>query len=323
MARIAISSKLADQLLVEVHHRCCICVEHRKVANIHHIDGNNSNNTYENLVGVCGECHADLHTKSTMRRNITVNQIRMYKEEWKNTCKNIEENLKLDTSFINQYYYINVHRLESLFFQLSNESMVANAPFKFKDAEEYYNTLWHNPKNSINWMDIIQLREFFSKCASFVLNNVPSINLSLLEFGAYKPEDLKGKLIHFSCQFLGKDIPDQAELVENKGLIEAPNGTLRREIENYAEWEIIETCMLLDNNYYFSDSAFIHFSEDAIWNGLGIVGSFRNGIGSNDGPMTRKQIIISPICIGVPSKTLKSSEVMAKGHDLKDYNIYL
>ena len=262
MTRVAIPKKLADQILTEAHHRCCICPEHRKVANLHHIDEDNSNNTYDNLVGVCGECHADLHTKSTMRRNITASQIKIYKEDWKNRCNNIEENVKLDTSFINQYYYINVHRLESLFYQLTSQSMVAKAPFKFMDSEEYYNTLWHNPKNSINWMDIIQLRDYFGQCCSFVLNNVPSVNLSLLEFGAYKPEDLKGKLVHFSCQFIGKDIPNQTELVENKGLIEAPRGTLRREIENTQEWEIIETCMLLYNNYYFSDSAFINFSED-------------------------------------------------------------
>ena len=78
--------------------------------------------------------------------------------------------------------------------------------------------------------------------------------------------------------------------------------------------------MLLDNKYYFSDSAFIHFSEHGIWNGLGIVGSYRNGIGSNDGHLLRKQIIITPICIGVPITVLKSGEIMAEGYDLADYN---
>lgn len=323
MSRVPIPKDLSNKILNEVHHRCCICVEHRKVANIHHIDQNNSNNTYDNLVAVCAECHADLHTKSTMRRNITQDQIRAYREDWKKQCKDIEEDLKFDLDSINQFYYINVHRLEPIFKSIMGYSMIANAPYRFRESYEFYNTLWHNMKNSLGWMELIQLREYFSDCANLVMEKCSSINLSLLEFNAYNPGELKGQLVHFSCQFLGKDIPDKNELILSNGLIEGPPGTLRREIENINDWEIIETCMLLDNKYYFSDSAFIHFSENGNWNGLGILGSFREGIGSNDGQLSRKQIIISPLCIGVPVKVLKSGEILAQGYDMKHYSLYI
>lgn len=321
MSRIALPKEIKNKILIEVHHRCCICVEHRKVANIHHIDENHSNNNYDNLVALCAECHADLHTKSTMRTNITNEQVRKYKEIWKDKCNDLEEKLKINSDIVSQYYYINVHRLDTIFKAITGSSLIANAPYRFKESCDYYNTLWHNSKSSLGWMELAELRQYFSECASYVMDNCQSINLSLLELNAYVLDELKGGLISFSCQFIGKDIPDQTELVINKGLIEAPPGTLRRELEDSSEDIIVETCMLLDNKYYFSDSAFIHFSEHGMWNGLGIVGSYRSGIGSNDGYKLRNQLIVSPICIGTPLKVLKSGEIMAEGYDFVDYNL--
>lgn len=323
MTRVPIPKETKNTIFTEVHHRCCICQEHRRASNIHHIDENPSNNNYDNLVALCSECHADVHTKSTMRSNITMDQIRYYKETWKRKCNDLENSMRFKTDIVSQFYYINVHRLESLFKNVTGKSMISNAPYRFKESPEYYNTLWHNSKSSLGWMEMVELREYFGACANYIMENCSAINLSLLEFNAYDPTENKGELIQFSCQLVGKDIPDQTELVKNNGLIEAPPGTMRREIESQEEDLIFETCMLLDNKYYFSDSAFIHFSEHGVWNGLGIVGSYRSGIGSNDGYKLRNQLIITPICIGVPISVLKSSEIMAEGYDVSDYNSLL
>ena len=81
--RKAIPSDLEAKLLVESRNTCNLCWRSREVQ-IHHIfavelGGDNSE---ENLIVVCLNCHSEAHTKKEMARNLKPQTLRLYKETW-------------------------------------------------------------------------------------------------------------------------------------------------------------------------------------------------------------------------------------------------
>lgn len=308
--------KVADNVLTDCHHRCCMCPDHRRVANIHHIDGDNSNSVEDNAVGLCGECHPDVHTTSTMRRNITEDQVRIYKREWTEKCRNIDSFLRTNVSEFRGMYYVNVHRLDALYREYGKPSFLPNIPHQYPAQDGHYNTLWGNPKNSLDWIKLAENRAFYEECLCELTPKLTMFDINLFEVRAIDAEDKIGSLVGFSCQFIGQDIPMQSELTAGNGEYIGPPPTMRREVVDAIETEsVTETCMILDSTYMFADSSFIHFSEHGIWNGFGRIMKCRNAVGSNDGHLLRRQIVVSPICIGTPPDHLRQSRIPPDAQD--------
>jgi hypothetical protein len=65
----------------------------------------------------------------------------------------------------------------------------------------------------------------------------------------------------------------------------------------------------------YADSSFLQFSEDGIWSGLARLTRFREAVGSHDGHMLRDQLILTPICIGTPAKSVQISTVQSGNID--------
>lgn len=65
---------------------CVICAQ--KGDHIHHIDKNNSNNSYDNLVLLCQEHHDEAHTIRELSLTLTPERLRSFKAEW---CKLVIE----------------------------------------------------------------------------------------------------------------------------------------------------------------------------------------------------------------------------------------
>ena len=65
---------------------CCVCRD-SPIEQIHHIDKNPLNNVYDNLVGVCNECHGEAHTNHTMERNLTPYILKKVKKIWEREVK--------------------------------------------------------------------------------------------------------------------------------------------------------------------------------------------------------------------------------------------
>jgi hypothetical protein len=80
--RAKISEDLSDRVLFECDRTCCVCKTSGKYVQIHHIDQNPSNSTYENLIVLCLECHSDVHITGGFGRNWTAGQLQHHKEEW-------------------------------------------------------------------------------------------------------------------------------------------------------------------------------------------------------------------------------------------------
>jgi hypothetical protein len=77
-----VPQKTADELIFRNRHTCCICHESSKHVQIHHIDGDPSNNGIDNLAVVCLDCHSRVSATEGLGRRFTPGEIRKYKREW-------------------------------------------------------------------------------------------------------------------------------------------------------------------------------------------------------------------------------------------------
>ena len=82
--RSRLPKKLSNKLLVEANHTCTICG--RPGVQIHHIDGNSSNNSEDNLIVLCLKHHDEAERSKAGRglsANLTPDQLREYKRRLK------------------------------------------------------------------------------------------------------------------------------------------------------------------------------------------------------------------------------------------------
>lgn len=228
----------------------------------------------------------------------------------------MEGRLRSNVDQFRSLYYINVHRLDSLYREQTNKSFLDDVPHSYSAEKGHYNTLWGNEKNSLDWMKLAENRAFFESCLFEVVPTLTMIDINLLELRAIDPSERIGSLVGFSCEFAGQDIPMQSELVSTNGELCGPGPTLRREVMDAVETEsVTETCLILDPTYMYSESAFIHLSEQGIWNGFGILARCRAAVGSNDGHLARRQVVVSPVCIGLPMDRTRYSAVPPDSED--------
>jgi hypothetical protein len=80
--RRQIPRNIAVEVLFRAEHTCCICRTKGKDVQIHHIDGNHSNNAINNLAVVCLECHSRVTGKRGLGTSYKVKEVRKYKSSW-------------------------------------------------------------------------------------------------------------------------------------------------------------------------------------------------------------------------------------------------
>lgn len=83
MTRTPISPELAAEILFLSDQTCCVCRDARRNVEIHHIDGDPSHNSLDNLAVLCKDCHSDAHTTQAFSRNLTPPLLRKYNESWR------------------------------------------------------------------------------------------------------------------------------------------------------------------------------------------------------------------------------------------------
>ena len=78
--RANINSRTEREILFRNEAVCCVC--QKTNIQIHHIDGNNSNNELKNLAVLCLDHHDRASSKSSMTRTLTPALIRQFKNDW-------------------------------------------------------------------------------------------------------------------------------------------------------------------------------------------------------------------------------------------------
>ena len=80
--RTPIPDDLAAKVQFAADRTCCVCKERGKSIQIHHIDENSSNNTLENLVVLCVQCHDNTQIKGGFGRKLNAQLVTQYRDEW-------------------------------------------------------------------------------------------------------------------------------------------------------------------------------------------------------------------------------------------------
>lgn len=80
--RIPIPKALATEVMFAADSTCCVCRENGKAVQIHHIDGNPSNNTLENLVVLCLEHHNRTQMSGGFGRKLDADLVTLHRDEW-------------------------------------------------------------------------------------------------------------------------------------------------------------------------------------------------------------------------------------------------
>lgn len=86
--RIKIPDKTVMRILYKSAKTCAVCKNKLKSFHIHHIDEDPSNNSEENLILLCTECHDEAHTKHKHSVNLDKRRLFYCKTEWENEVKN-------------------------------------------------------------------------------------------------------------------------------------------------------------------------------------------------------------------------------------------
>ena len=80
--RIPIPEDLAADVMLAADRTCCVCRDNRKEVQIHHIDGDPSNNTEENLAVLCFEHHNETQIKGGFGRKLSPALVTRYRDRW-------------------------------------------------------------------------------------------------------------------------------------------------------------------------------------------------------------------------------------------------
>lgn len=90
--RTKVPPATADDLLVTNAHTCCICREARQPVEIHHINGDPSDNRPENLAVLCRNCHGLVTGKNSLGRSYSAAEVSQYKKRWEAACASEDDN---------------------------------------------------------------------------------------------------------------------------------------------------------------------------------------------------------------------------------------
>jgi len=81
MARLSIPPEVAAKVLFLSDRTCCVCHTKGKPIQIHHIDGNPSNNDINNLALLCLDCHNETQISGGFHRKLDADQIKIYRDD--------------------------------------------------------------------------------------------------------------------------------------------------------------------------------------------------------------------------------------------------
>lgn len=97
MSRAPIPDDTAVRVLFEHDHTCCVCNEPGRDVQIHHIDDDNENSSYENLSVLCLQDHNDTQIKGGFGRKLRAPEVIKYRDEW---IRRVRERRELADRFI-------------------------------------------------------------------------------------------------------------------------------------------------------------------------------------------------------------------------------
>lgn len=80
MSRKKIPDEVQAEVIFKSNRECVVCGNHKRGDHIHHIDGDNSNNKFENLAFLCFDCHNEASLTGNLRKKHTPKTIIKFRD---------------------------------------------------------------------------------------------------------------------------------------------------------------------------------------------------------------------------------------------------
>lgn len=158
--RIQLPKNIEREILFRNQSACCICEKNN--VQIHHIDGNNNNNTLSNLAVLCIEHHDIASSNSLMTKKLKPDLIRLYKNTWESKVaqrRRLAKNQVILKSKQSDFIKFEITRLvfsltafpdkkntKSIIEQLYNWSLFWGYTKEVFELIEQYHWLFHYPQ---------------------------------------------------------------------------------------------------------------------------------------------------------------------------------
>jgi len=154
--RDRIPRRVRTEILLANRHVCCVC--QRINVQIHHIDGDPSNNAPDNLAVLCLR-HHDLATmKVGLSAKLSQAEVQAFKQQWEAECR--RDVMALARSRANFYAvcYKNPPRIRQLFVQLTEEQRLRAVGILARQIAEEEN--WKAGESMYQWQAIPRASEW-------------------------------------------------------------------------------------------------------------------------------------------------------------------
>ena len=146
--RVTIPDDLAAKVMFASDRTCCVCRLEKQKIQVHHIDGDPSNNTFDNLAVICLYCHSDAHTNMAFVRNLTPELIQMYNSSWRDIVKlklrpsaEVPGKLELASEAFLEAS-LDCHRWKVWFVSIAEPNLPDGKPGEFTDVWDMMAELW-------------------------------------------------------------------------------------------------------------------------------------------------------------------------------------
>lgn len=180
--RGSIPSRIEREILFRNEASCCVCEKNN--VQIHHIDGNHSNNELKNLAVLCVEHHDLASSKSLMTKRLAPLLIKKFKLDW-------EARISKKREVVRRHTYMD--KSEQPFIKFEIKRLVYSLPV-FSDKKSTNSTI----EQLYNW-------HLFSQHTRSILKNLGYIRWFLKEI---QVSILLNRLWEFFWQFIDpEDVP--------------------------------------------------------------------------------------------------------------------
>lgn len=305
--RQSIQESMAKCILVESRFRCCICPEHRREVQIHHLNMDPSDNRYDNLVVVCCNCHADLHTKSSLYRNISAKDIRTMKKEWIDNCNAYDGFLRTCILKFRLFYFFNVPWIQRVLDELTGNPLFDSPIY----ALEAKNLFLFEKASSLNFRDSQLVISYLEKGIKQICNATQTTLLDDLIDGLTYEEtynqSIESDFILFNHDFYCSGLPKSINLV-NSDYCEPALLNRKSIIDN----KTFKIQMTFDPRFLVSITSFANIRGHGVRSGLGL---FLGCTNDND----MKIIKIRPLAFGTSGPRLDEIGISGIYDEFKKY----
>ena len=96
--RVPLKELVKLEIISRCNNRCCVC--QTPFVQIHHIDGDPSNNDFDNLAPLCPNCHDQAGLKRPLSIRLTPERIKKLRDMWYAYCEKRKEGISISANAI-------------------------------------------------------------------------------------------------------------------------------------------------------------------------------------------------------------------------------